>query len=294
MGAPTDSSTPLEAPAAATAPFPYGARLERAVADRGPLCVGLDPHPYLLEAWGLPVDATGLERCARGMVEAVGDQVAVFKPQSAFFEAHGPDGVAVLARTLQAITAAGAVSILDVKRGDIGSTMDAYARAYLGSDAPMRADAITLSPYLGLRALAPALRLAQDSGAGVYVLVRTSNPEGSALQSSASDGRQVAQQIIDEAIAWREETGFADIGAVIGATLSQLDLDLAGYDASILAPGIGAQGGSLTALAGLFGEQARNVLPSVSREVLQAGPDHEALRTKLDELLSVSMGEPDE
>ncbi len=272
----------------------YRQKLETTVAARGNLCVGIDPHAGLLEAWGLTNDAKGVEHFARTVVESLGDKVAVFKPQSAFFEAHGPEGIAALQRTLQAITAAGAVSILDVKRGDIGSTMTAYARAYLGPDAPLRADAITLSPYLGLRALEPALRLAQESGSGVYVLVRTSNTEGVTLQGASANGRSVAQQIIDEAIAWRDETGFADIGAVIGATLPSLELDLANYEASILAPGIGAQGGTMASLNDLFGPSVRHVLPSVSREVLQAGPNGDAMCEIVNALLDVSMLEPEE
>jgi orotidine-5'-phosphate decarboxylase len=130
----------------------YGERLSRVVAERGPLCVGIDPHPSMLRAWGLGADVAGLEACARGMVEALGAEVAVFKPQSAFYEAHGSAGVAVLERVLADIAATGALSLLDVKRGDIGSTMDAYAQAYLSDGSPLAADAVTLSPYLGRRA----------------------------------------------------------------------------------------------------------------------------------------------
>ncbi len=127
----------------------YGERLAALVAERGPLCVGIDPHPSVLTTWGLAADVVGLERCARGMVEALATIVPVFKPQSAFFETYGAAGIAVLERTLADIKAAGAISLLDVKRGDIGSTMDAYAAAYLSDGSPLAADAITLSPYLG-------------------------------------------------------------------------------------------------------------------------------------------------
>src|SRR5699024_1094039 len=156
----------------------YGSRLAAVVAERGRLCVGLDPHPAILQQWGLPVDPTGVERLARTLVEAVADQVAVVKPQSAFFEAFGSAGIAVLERVLSDIRTAGAVSLLDVKRGDIGSTMAAYAEAYLADGSPLAADAITVSPYLGFGALTPAVELARSTGRGLYVLVRTSNPEG--------------------------------------------------------------------------------------------------------------------
>ena len=138
----------------------YRSRLRAAVEARGALCVGVDPHPALLDAWGLPRTASGLENCARGLVEAIGDLVAVFKPQSAFFETYGAAGVSVLERVLADIAEQGALSILDVKRGDIGSTMEAYADAYLVDGAPLAADAITISPYLGFGSLRPAFERA--------------------------------------------------------------------------------------------------------------------------------------
>src|SRR5215211_7077082 len=176
----------------------YGERLAALTAERGPLCVGVDPHPSLLASWGLAGDAQGLERCARGMIDALGGLVPVFKPQSAFFEAYGAAGIAVLERTLADIKAAGAMSLLDVKRGDIGSTMDAYAAAYLSDGSPLAADAITLSPYLGFATLDGAIDLADRSGRGVYVLALTSNPEGPQIQHARIvDGRSVGQVIVD-------------------------------------------------------------------------------------------------
>jgi len=178
----------------------YGERLEALIAERGPLCVGIDPHPSLLASWGLASNAAGLEQCARGMIEALGAIVPVFKPQSAFFEAYGAAGSAVLERTMADIKAAGALCILDVKRGDIGSTMDAYAAAYLSDGSPLAADAITVSPYLGFGTLDAAIELADQGGRGIYVLALTSNPEGPQVQHArAADGRTVGQLIVDEA-----------------------------------------------------------------------------------------------
>src|SRR5437764_1658433 len=125
---------------------PFGTRLAEAMAARGSLCVGIDPHPGLLADWGLPVDAKGLERFALTAVEAVAGEVPVIKPQSAFFEAYGSAGIAVLERTIDEARQAGALVLLDVKRGDVGSTMAAYAAAYLAAGAPLAADAITVSP----------------------------------------------------------------------------------------------------------------------------------------------------
>ena len=161
---------------------------------RGPLCVGIDPHLPLLRDWGLPDDPAGLERFALTVVEALADRVAVVKPQSAFFERFGSRGIAVLERVLAGIRAAGALALLDVKRGDIGSTMAGYAGAYLDPASPLAADAITASPYLGFGSLRPLLDAAYAHGAGVFVLALTSNPEGAAVQrATGPDGRTVAQ-----------------------------------------------------------------------------------------------------
>jgi orotidine-5'-phosphate decarboxylase len=161
---------------------PFGERLRAATTARGPLCVGIDPHPGLLAAWGLPDDASGLERFALGTVEALADRVAVLKPQSAFFERHGSRGIAVLERVVVAARAAGALVVLDAKRGDIGSTMTAYAQAYLDPASPLAVDALTVSPYLGYGSLRPAIDLAHANGCGLFVLALTSNPEAAALQ----------------------------------------------------------------------------------------------------------------
>src|SRR6187431_1356292 len=156
----------------------FGSRLRRATGLRGPLCVGIDPHAALLAKWGLSDDVTGLERFALTVVEALADRVAVLKPQSAFFERFGSRGVAILESTIRQSREAGALVLLDVKRGDIGSTMAAYASAYLDPASTLRSDAITVSPYLGVGSLQPAFDLASATGAGIFVLALTSNPEG--------------------------------------------------------------------------------------------------------------------
>ncbi len=260
----------------------YGPRLAAAVAAKGALCVGIDPHPGILARWGLPDDVSGLERCARGMVEALGDLVPVFKPQSAFFEAYGSRGVAVLERTLADLRAVGALSLLDVKRGDIGSTMDAYAAAYLSDGSPLAADAVTLSPYLGFGSLAGAIALAEQQSRGVYVLALTSNPEGREVQHAvAADGRRVAQLVVDAAAAVNAAHGpdeLGPVGLVVGATIGRVGIDFSALNGSILAPGLGAQGAGAADLAEVFGPSARLVLPAMSREVLGAGPDPADLR----------------
>ena len=160
----------------------FGSRLAAAMASRGPLCVGIDPHPQLLADWGLNDDAAGLERFSLTVVEAVSSLAAAVKPQVALYERHGSAGMAVLERTLAASAEAGVLSIADAKRGDIGSTMAAYADAWLRDGSSLAADSVTLSPYLGFESLRPALDLAAQYGRGVFVLALTSNPEGKSVQ----------------------------------------------------------------------------------------------------------------
>ena len=168
---------------------PFGARLRRAMDERGPLCVGIDPHASLLADWGLDDDVAGLERFSRTVVEALADRVAVLKPQSAFFERFGSRGIAVLEKSVEEARAAGALVVMDAKRGDIGSTMAAYAETFLRKDAPLFSDALTVSPYLGYGSLQPAVDLARESGAGLFVLALTSNPEGGEVQHAVRGGR---------------------------------------------------------------------------------------------------------
>ena len=257
---------------------PFGVRLAAAVAEHGPLCVGIDPHPALLAQWGLTDDGEGVARFADVCVAAFAGQVAVVKPQSAFFERQGFTGIAVLERLLDAFTGTGTLTILDVKRGDVGSTMDGYADAYLAIGAPLAADAVTLSPYLGFGSLAPALDAARDAGRGVFVLARTSNPEGAEVQLATVGERSVAQGIVDSAAARNEGAEpLGDAGVVVGATHDH-GLDLGALNGPVLAPGIGAQGASPADIAARFCGLRGLVLPAAARSVLAKGPDAAALR----------------
>lgn len=266
---------------------PFGVRLAAAMDERGPLCVGIDPHAALLEAWGLADTPSGLQDFALRTVEAVGGHVAAVKPQSAFFERHGSAGIAILEETLAALRETGTLSVLDVKRGDIGSTMGGYSQAYLADGAPLAADAVTLSPYLGFGSLAPALDLAAATGRGVFVLALTSNPEGAAVQHArGADGRAVAAGVVDGVTAAnapaRRAGVLGSVGLVVGATVGSavrdLGIDLAAADAPLLAPGVGAQGAGARELEDVFGASRRHVLASSSRAVLGAGPDVASLR----------------
>ena len=256
----------------------FYSRLETRAERLGRICVGIDPHPGVLDAWGVTHDLAGVKRVAMGTVEALADYVTAFKPQSAFFEQWGSRGIAILERCLSAIHESGGLAILDVKRGDIGSTMEAYARAYL-SDGPLSVDAITISPYLGFDSLLPAIETAEANGRGVYVLARTSNPEGGEIQlGRTQSGQGVAQSIVDLAGERNRRSGLNTVGLVVGGTHDSLGIDLSGYQGSILIPGIGAQGGRISGLASSFTQTPALLLPSVSREVLNAGPNPQGLR----------------
>ncbi|WP_033321798.1 orotidine-5'-phosphate decarboxylase [Streptomyces yerevanensis] len=262
---------------------PFGARLRRAMDERGPLCVGIDPHASLLTDWGLNDDIAGLERFSRTVVEALADRVAVLKPQSAFFERFGSRGIAVLEKSVEEARAAGALVVMDAKRGDIGSTMAAYASAFLEKGSPLFSDALTVSPYLGYGSLKPAVELARESGAGLFVLALTSNPEGGEVQHAVRPDDAARRNVGATMLAHlaEENAGEAPMGsfgAVVGATLGDLssyDLDING---PLLAPGIGAQGATPADLPGVFGAAVRRVVPNVSRGVLRHGPDVGALR----------------
>ncbi|WP_224390091.1 orotidine-5'-phosphate decarboxylase [Pseudonocardia sp. ICBG1293] len=257
----------------------FGARLAAAVDAHGPLCVGIDPHPALLAAWDLTDDADGLAAFADRAHAAFAGTVSVVKPQAAFFERHGSAGVAVLERLLAGFAGSGTLTLLDAKRGDIGSTMDGYADAYLRVGAPLGADALTLSPYLGFGSLEPALTAADEAGRGVFVLARTSNPEGAAVQCATTpEGTGVAQQMIDEAAA--RNAGVQPCGAVgvvVGGT-HEHGLDLTALNGPVLVPGLGAQGASAADVVSRFAGTSGPVLPVSARGVLRAGPDVAALR----------------
>ncbi len=287
----------------------FRARLQAATEAHGPLCVGIDPHPGLLEAWGLEADAAGVERFARDVVAALAGHVALLKPQVALFEVFGSAGVAALERTLADARAAGVLTVADAKRGDIGSTMAAYARAWLADSSPLAADAVTLSPYLGVGALAPALDLAVATGRGVFVLARTSNPEAAGVQAAqawvAGSGgarravREVAQSVVDAVAdhnaAHPVGSGGVVVGLTRGTTGREHGLDLSALAGPVLVPGLGAQGGTpddVAASFGALGAAGGPVVPVSAREVLAVGPDPGALRAAVGALNGALAGSP--
>ncbi|PWH05804.1 orotidine-5'-phosphate decarboxylase [Brachybacterium endophyticum] len=277
----------------------FGRRLREAVRARGPLVVGVDPHETLLRDWGLADDPAGLRSFSLRVLEACAEHACALKPQSAFFERHGAAGIDALEELLALARERGLLTVLDVKRGDIGSTMAGYADAYLRPGAPLEADAITLSPYLGFGSLAPALELAAEHGKGVFVLALTSNPDGPEVQHAVTaEGTAIARAVAESAgernLAELSATGAEDehgwgstglvVGATVGAAPAELGIDLAATRAPLLAPGFGAQGAGPRERDEVFGPAAERVLVSISRGVLAAGPATAALEARTREL----------
>ena len=264
----------------------FGDRLAKAMAERGPLCVGIDPHPNLLEQWGLEDSAAGLAAFTEAVYEGCAPFAATLKPQVALFERHGSAGLAVLEALFARAAADGVLIVADAKRGDIGSTMKAYADAWLGSSSPLGTDSVTLSPYLGFESLRPALDLADENDRGTFVLALTSNPEGKSVQhvgASESEGA-VAKRIIAASTAEnasRQWEQMGPCGLVVGATVGQalvdLGIDLSVFNGPILSPGYGAQGASAADLYRVFAGVESQVLVNSSRGVLAAGPSVEGL-----------------
>ncbi len=277
----------------------FGTRLQRAMDSRGRLCVGIDPHPDLLREWGLPENGEGIRSFGERVVEAAAGRVGVVKPQVAFFERYGAAGMEALAAVQRSAREAGLLVISDAKRGDIGSTMAAYAQAWLHPDSDFAADALTVSPFLGFGSLEPAIEAAEAYGAGLFVLALTSNPEGGEVQLARREGRSVAGQIASAAaernirhserydVRDASHSGLGHIGLVVGATTAssarEAGVDVARGLPPLLAPGYGAQGASVADLREGFGAAfERQVLVNSSRGILVHGPQRAALADAID------------
>lgn len=245
--------------------IPFGERLAQAVANKkNPVCVGLDPRVGSLPASIRPSDASNLARVASAyerfcleVLDVVSDLVPVVKPQAAFFEEIGPDGMRVLERIVRSATERGLLVIMDAKRGDIGTTATAYANAFLGSGhpgtptySPFGADALTVNPFLGADTLEPFVQRCDSVGGGLFVLVKTSNPGSKFLQDVQSDHQSVSERIANQVERLSQSrsgsAGYGPIGAVVGATYPEQLAKMRAMmpSAWILIPGYGAQGGS--------------------------------------------------
>lgn len=261
----------------------FGSRLSSSMEEYGPLCVGIDPHPGLLEAWHLPDNADSLQLFSDAVIDASIGRAAAVKPNAAFFERYGSRGMAVLENLLGRCREVGLLTVLDAKRGDIGSTMQAYAEAFLMPGAPFEADSLTVSPYLGVGSLQPAFDLASGYRKGIFVLALTSNAEGPSVQHAISPGgKSVAADVASAATQLNlGAKPMGSIGLVVGATVGSavrdLGIDLAALNGPILAPGVGAQGAGPAEVEQVFGNARGRVLVNQSRGVLRAGPSVEGL-----------------
>jgi orotidine-5'-phosphate decarboxylase len=254
----------------------------------GPLAWGLDPSGELLESWKLGDSPDGLDRFVDIVLEAATGTVGLIKPQAAFYERHGWRGIRTLQRLISVAQGNGLLVILDAKRGDVGTTNDAYAEAYLGPDAPLAADALTVHPYLGLEAMGTFISRAHESGSCLLIVTRSSNPEGRPIQSAVSlGGCSVEEELllgIGEINARLAPGEIGPIGAVIGPTHMDPALDLLSPNGIFLAPGVGAQGATPRDVAHIFATCPERVMPSASRSLLASGPDIVALRECAEEL----------
>jgi orotidine-5'-phosphate decarboxylase len=269
-----------------SAPAPFGDRLEAAFTEHGHLCVGIDPHEYLLAEWGLPVSAVGAHEFGLRVVEACAGRVGIVKPQVAFYERFGSIGYRVLEDVLKEARNAGLVVIADVKRGDLGSTIEAYGQAWLTPGSPLEADAMTISAYQGFGALRSPLDLAGQYGKGLFVLAATSNPEAIAVQTAVIQretqaGNSVAFGIANRAVEWNAQHtkgAMGSIGVVLGATVDFVDvgIDLRSFADTpatpILAPGFGYQGAQFADVKRLFGVASGSTIVTASRSILASGP----------------------
>lgn len=273
----------------------FGARLATVFADRGQLCLGIDPHAFLLSEWGLPDDTSGVRELALRAIDEASDVIGIVKPQVAFFERHGAQGYIVLEEVLAAARAAGLVVIADVKRGDVGSTVAAYGEAWLTPGSSLEADAMTISAYQGLGSISEPIARAHEYGKGVFVLAATSNPEATPTQTALVQrgefaGESVAAGIVagvDHLNAHADQLG--SVGVVLGATVDLADYGIDGGRLGrtpILAPGFGEQGAQLSDLARLYGDVSSHVIANVGRSVLRAGAEGlgAELRRQSDEL----------
>ena len=255
----------------------FATRFAAVRAVRGPLVLGLDPSADVLESWCLGDSADGLDRFADIVLAAADSAVGLVKPQSAFYERHGWRGIRTLQRLVADARSTGLLVILDVKRGDVASTNDAYAEAYLGKGAPLAADAITVHPYLGVGAMGRLVSRAADSGSCLLVVTRSSNPEGRLVQSSVTAGGLLVEQDLLRQIRALNDNlasgGIGPVGAVIAPARLHPELDLAAANCLFLAPGVGAQGAAVADVAEVFAACQDRVIPSASRSLLTAGPD---------------------
>ncbi len=262
---------------------PFADRLRTATSKFGPLCAGIDPSPKTLASWGLPDDPSGLAAFIEISLEGALGSVGVIKPQVAFFERFGIPGLVVLQDLLTTARAQGLLVIADAKRSDISSTAEAYGSAWLGSTAPFGADALTVTPYLGLGALEPIFSAAAQAGSGIFVVVSSSNEEGRGLQTAAWGAGSVEEHLLNDIGIYNRSHRAETVGAVIGVTREPTAEAVGAMAGPLLLPGFGEQGGSAEQLRTRFAGLPNALVVSVSRAWSSAGPDARALASRANE-----------
>lgn len=259
----------------------FGERLAATFDATGHLCLGIDAHASVLDRWELPDSAEGAREFGLRAVDAAAGTIGIVKPQIAFYERHGSAGYAALERVLKAARDAELLVIADVKRGDIGSTVDAYGEAWLTPGLPLEVDAMTAVAYQGVGSLDGVIARARKYGKGVFVLAATSNREAAATQTAvvtrgSSDGSTVAASVVHEVASLGDGENLGSIGVVIGATVRLADYGLQAEQLAttpVLAPGFGEQGAVLAQARELYGEAVGSLVANVGRGVLAAGRD---------------------
>jgi len=258
----------------------FGQRLQERIRALGPLCVGIDPSTALLTSWGRPDSVEGLEFMSLALLEASAGSAAAIKPQVAYFERFAAAGYRVLERLIADARDAEVLVIADAKRGDIGSTNDAYAAAWLEENSALCCDALTVSPYTGVGALTPFFERCV-AGRGVFVLAATSNDEGRSVQRARTDRDEAVEDLILRSVAELNATQdvLGSVGVVLGATRDRPRFDLAALRGPYLVPGVGAQGATAEQVGRLFERCPEGtVLVNVARAIANTGPDRSALR----------------
>jgi len=253
----------------------FAARLQQKILEHSPLCVGIDPSAALLKSCNLPNTPEGAFEFGKRVLEAADFRISLLKPQSAFFERFGSAGLKAVEELTTLARSREVLVLLDGKRGDIDTTGAAYAEGYFSSTTTLRVDAVTTHVYLGLAALDPFLEIAVRAEGGVFVVVRSSNPEGRELQTARmANGETVAQNLCREITLRnrKQGEGLQYIGAVVGATCDDAAETVEAMPQSfILAPGVGAQGATIQDVLKRMPTARGRVLPNVSRAILANG-----------------------
>ena len=260
----------------------FADRVLAAIEDKGnPICVGLDPNlEFIPAALHSEHAADTLLEFSTQIIDAIADIVPMVKPQSAYFEALGAQGVAAFDDVVQYAKKKGLIVLADIKRGDIGNTAKAYSAGYLGSDG-FNVDAVTVNPYLGSDSIVPFVEDCAEHDKGMFVLVKTSNPSSSEFQDVVSDGATLFESVAEHVVQWGSglvgDAGYSAVGAVVGATHPEQLAELRSLmpQQLILVPGYGAQGGGAQDVVGAFDENKQGALIVAARSILYAYKNHE-------------------